>query len=272
MRTRGEARAFAADVGFPLVVKPPDGAGAKATFRVDGPEALEQALSAAAPAPDQVVLIEEFMTGDEYSFETISIQGKPVWSSFTRYLPTPLEAVHNPWIQWCVLLPAEREDPRFDDIRQINARALQALGMTTGLSHMEWFRRRDGSIALSEVAARPPGAQITTLISQAHEWNFLSAWARLMVFGTFDPPPRKWAAGAAFLRGLGQGRVSRVLGLDQAQQELGPLVVEARLPQPGAPKSSSYEGDGYVVLRHEDTEAVYRGLMRLVSLIRVEYA
>ncbi|HEX4953442.1 MAG TPA: ATP-grasp domain-containing protein [Thermoanaerobaculia bacterium] len=270
--SRSEARAFAGEVGFPLVVKPPDGAGGKATFRVDAPESLEEALSVTGPAPGQSVLIEEFMTGEEYSFETVSIEGRPVWYSSTRYLPTPLEVLHNPWIQWCVLLPREREDPRLADVKAAGFRALAALGMDTGLSHMEWFRRRDGSIAISEIAARPPGAQITTLVSLAHEADLLSAWARVMVFGEFEMPPRRWATGAAFLRGMGEGRVKAVRGLDQAQRELGPLVVEAKLPQPGAPKSTSYEGDGYVLLRHEDTETVRKALMRLVALIRVDYA
>ncbi len=269
--TADEARAFAREVGLPLVVKPPDGAGAKATFRVGTLEALEEALKVNPPSPTRPVLLEEFMTGDEYSFETVSIHGKPVWYSSTRYLPTPLEAMHNPWIQWCVLLPREREDPRFDDVKEAAFRGLTALGMETGLSHLEWFRRRDGSLAISEVAARPPGAQITTLVSVAHEFDFLSAWARLMVFGEFNPPPRKWASGAAFFRGTGGGRVKAVHGLDQAQKELGPLVVEAKLPKPGAPKSDSYEGDGYAVVRHESTEAVYKALMRLVALVRVEY-
>ena len=272
VHSTGEALAFAQEVGFPLVVKPPDGAGAKATFRVAALPALEDALKANPPAPGRPVLLEEFMTGDEYSLETISINGQAVWTSFTRYLPTPLEALHNPWIQWCVLLPREREDPRFDDVREVGAKVLRALGMGTGLSHMEWFRRRDGSIAVSEIAARPPGAQITTLVSVAHEFDLLSAWARLMVYGEFNPPPRKWAAGAAFFRGAGSGRVKMVHGLEQAQKELGPLVVEAKLPTPGAPKADTYEGDGYALLRHESTEAVFKALMRLVSLVRVEYA
>lgn len=269
--SRQEAREFAAEVGFPLVIKPPDGAGAKATYRVNSSEMLEQALQVVPPSPGREVLVEEFMTGDEYSLETVSIQGRPVWSSFTRYLPTPLEAMHNPWIQWCVLLPREIDDPRFNDVREIGARTLKVLGMGTGLSHMEWFRRRDGSIAVSEIAARPPGAQITTLVSVAHEFDLLAAWARLMVFGEFNPPPRKWAAGAAFFRGIGEGRVKMVHGLEQAQKELGALAVETKLPTPGAPKSSSYEGDGYTVLRHESTEVVYKALMRLVQLVRVEY-
>lgn len=271
VESRAEGREFAAEVGFPLVVKPPAGAGAKATFRVEAPEALEEALAVTSPAPGRPTLIEEFVVGEESSFETVSIGGRPVWTSSTRYLPTPLDALHNPWIQWCVLLPRRQDDPRLADIRQLAARALDVLGMETGLSHMEWFRRRDGSIAISEVGARPPGAQITTLVSVAHEFDLRVAWARLMVYGEFDLPPRRWAAGAAFLRGMGSGRVKAVHGLKQAQEELGPLVVEATLPRPGQPKSSSYEGEGNVVLRHPETEVVHKALMRLVSLIRVEY-
>ena len=64
-----------------------------------------------------------------------------------------------------------------NDIRAAGHRALAALGMGTGLSHTEWFRRADGSIAISEVGARPPGAQFTTLMSYAHDVDFYRACA-----------------------------------------------------------------------------------------------
>jgi hypothetical protein len=92
-----------------------------------------------------------------------------------------------------------------------------------------------------------------------------------MVFDRFDPPQRRYAAGAAFLRGSGSGRVKAVHGLARAQSEVGDLVVEARLPQRGQMASGTYEGDGFVLLRHPDTETVKRGLKRLISLIEVEY-
>src|SRR5205085_1238571 len=114
-----EAISFAAMVGFPLVVKPPAGAGAKSTFRVDDSAAL---------------------------------------------------------------------------------RALSALGMTSGVSHMEWFRRADGSVAISEVGARPPGAHICTLHSVACDFDFYAAWGRAVVFDEFTPPQRRYAAGAAYFR------------------------------------------------------------------------
>ena len=50
------------------------------------------------------------------------------------------------------------------------------------------------------------------------------------------------------------------------------MVVEARLPERGQPTASSYEGEGYVILRDPDTERVRDGLKRLVSLLRVEMA
>jgi len=268
-----DAAAAAADeIGYPLVAKPPAGAGAHGTFRVENGQQLADLLRTSPPGPVAPLLLEEFIVGDEHSFDAVSVRGVPVWHSLTHYEPGPLEVLRNPWIQWTVLLPREVDHPRYDDIRAVAARALAALGMGTGLSHMEWFRRKDGSVAVSEVGARPPGAQFTTLISYAHDVDFYAAWARLLVHEEFDPPPRRYAAGIAFLRGQGAGRVARILGLSEAQAELGPLVVEVRLPQRGQLPASSYEGEGYVVLRHTDTAVVARALRRLVSLVRVELA
>lgn len=268
--TPEDAAAFAREIGFPLIVKPPSGAGAQATTRVDDMQALAAAVDAAAPAANRPVLIEEYMTGDEHSFETVSIGGRAVWHSLTHYYPSPLEVLRNPWIQWCLILPREVEEPQYDDIRTVAAGAVQLLGMETGLTHMEWFRRPDGTIAISEVAARPPGAQIMTVVSRAHDFDFVAAWARLMVFGDFAAPPRKYAVGAAYLRGQGNGRVKAIHGLDQVQREVGSLVVDAKLPSTGQTPTGSYEGEGFVILRHPETAVVQRALKRLISLVRVE--
>jgi hypothetical protein len=267
-----DAVSFAESSGFPVVVKPPAGAGAQQTFRVENMEQLRRALAHHAISPGNPVLVEEFIVGEEHSFETMSIEGRAVWHSLTRYYPTPLEVVENPWIQWCLVLPREVDSSRYDDIRAAGRRALEALGMGTGLTHMEWFRRRDGTLAISEVAARPPGAQITTLVSHANDIDFVQAWARLMIFGEFDPPERKYAAGAAFLRGQGRGRVRAVYGWTQVQSELSDVIVDMKLPQPGATPSLSYEGDGFVIVRHPETRVVEEAVARVVSLVRVELA
>jgi len=265
-----DAYEFVERNGYPAVLKPEAGAGAKGTYRIADRGQLDAALRSARPAPGRAAVIEEFVTGREFSFDTVSIRGKAVWHSLSHYLPAPLVVVDNPWIQWCVMIPREIDDPRYDDIREVAVRALDALGMQTGLSHMEWFRRPDGSVMVSEVGARPPGAQITSLISYAHDVDFYSAWAKLVVLDRFDPPQRAFAAGCAYLRGQGRGRIRAVRGLRKVLAELGPLVVEKRVPTLGASPSSSYEGDGYVIVRHPDTTLVERALGYIVANVRVE--
>lgn len=264
------ALAFAAEVGYPLVLKPPAGAASQATYRADGADALHSAMTAMQPSSTNPVLLEEFITGNEHSFDTFSLEGRPVFHSLTRYLPQPLDVVRNPWIQWRVILPREIEVPRYDDIRQAAFLALDALGMTTGISHLEWFRRADGSIAISEVAARPPGAQIMTLIARANDFDALAAWCRLMVFGQFDPPARRYAVGAAYLRGQGQGTVRAIHGLAEAEREIGPMVTDVKLPAIGDRASPSYEGEGFIIVRHPETVVVEQALARIVETVRVE--
>ncbi len=266
----GDAVAFAERTGFPLVLKPVAGAGAQATFRVDDGGALAQALELLQPSPAAPVQVEEFIVGDEHSLETISIAGVPVWHSLTHYHPTPLEVLRNPWIQWVVVLPREVDHPRYDDIKQVGDAALAALGMRTGLSHMEWFRRRDGSLAIGEVGARPPGAQLTTLVSRHTDTDFVSSWARVMVHGEFTVPERRYAVAAAYLRGQGQGVVRRVHGLDAVQREFGDMICDSKVPHPGQGPTGSYEGDGYVILRHPETAVVERAVRRVVELVKVE--
>jgi biotin carboxylase len=265
-----EAHAFLQEIGFPVVVKPPDGAGAVSTFRLDSMEQLGPALERFPPRPDNPMLIEEFIVGIEHSYDSVWMAGKPVWHSISRYSPTPLEVLQHQWIQWCVLLPRHVDGPEFEPIRTAADKALAALQMDTGLSHMEWFFRTDGSVAISEVGARPPGAQFTSLLSWAHDVDMYRAWAGLVVQDEFEVPERRFAVGAAYLRGQGRGRVKAVHGLERAQAEIGDLAVEVRLPRPGQNASSSYEGEGWAILRHPETEVVEAGLRRLVEIVRVE--
>jgi hypothetical protein len=264
------AQEFAEEVGFPLVVKPPAGAGAKSTFRLDDPGDLSAWLETVPPATDRPAMIEEFLTGQEGSYDSVMIDGQLVWDSISNYLPTPLEVLRNPWMQWVVLLPRDIDGPEYDEIKKIAPAALSALGLTTGLTHMEWFRRPDGSAAVSEVGARPPGAQITSMLCYAHDFDLYTAWARLMIDGTFDKPERLWSAGTVYLRGQGAGQVRAVHGLDRLTPEVSALVVDSRMPRPGQPSSGSYEGDGFITVRHPDTAVVTAALRQLVTTVRVE--
>jgi len=264
------ARRAAAGVGFPLVVKPPAGAGARGTFRIDDGQQLNAWLQVDPPSPHAPALFEQLLHGREHSFDSVMIGSQVAWWSVSRYLPAPLDVLRHPWIQWAVVLPRSIDD--YNTVREHADRGLRALGLTRGLTHMEWFELDDGGIAISEVAARPPGAQFTSLLSYAHDTDMYAAWARLEILGEFTPPPRRYAVGAAYLRGQGSGVVAAVHGLDVLQRELGDLVVEAHIPEPGQPHGSTYEGEGHVIVRHEDTAVVESAVTRIVDVARVELA
>jgi D-alanine-D-alanine ligase-like ATP-grasp enzyme len=265
-----EALAFRDLVGYPMVAKPPDGAGAKATFRLDGDGDFDSWLVAARHDPGEIWLLEEFLTGEEHTFDSVTVGGETVWASICDYRPPPLEVLRTPWVQWTVLLPRDISGPAYDPIRSIGPAALKALGVTDAFSHMEWFRRPDGSVAISEVGARPPGAQIASMLGFVYDMDFHSVWAELVIKGTFTPRERQYAAGTAYLRGMGRGQVRTVHGIDRLQDEIGHLVVDSRLPQPGQRASSSYEGEGFITVRHPDTEVVKDALGTILSTARVE--
>ncbi|MDB4960529.1 MAG: Carbamoylphosphate synthase large subunit protein [Myxococcales bacterium] len=265
-----EARAFADEVGYPLVVKPPAGMGAIATSRVRSPNELRAALVNAAPTAP--VLVEEMLQGTEHSFETITVGGEPrVWS-FANYHPGCLEVLENPWIQWACILPREIDTTAYAKAREVGFAAIRALGLEDGMTHMEWFERSDGSLAIGEIAARPPGPQLLQMTGLVHDIDIYRAWARAVIDGVLDVPwERTFAAGCAYVRGTGRGRVAGIRGVREVSEALGPWLVEARLPTIGASKNPSYEGDGYVVVRHESTEKVKEMIRTVVETLKIHY-
>ena len=272
VHTRQDARRFVDEVGFPLVAKPPAGAGSIATYRLDDEHALRAWLETLPPDAAEPTLLEEWLSGEEHTLDSVTQGGTTVWSSISDYRPPPLEVLRTPWIQWTVLLPRQLDGPEYAEISRVGPAALQALGVRDALTHLEWFRRPDGSVAVSEVAARPPGAAIASMIAYSHDIDFYAAWGALMLLDRFEVPERRYASGTAYLRGMGHGRVVAVHGAEEVARDVEHLVVEARLPQPGDPGSGTYTGEGHVIVRHPETAVVEDALRRIVSGIRIELA
>ena len=273
LRSLSDARSFADEVGFPLVVKPPAGVGAKSTFRAKSMDELANIIEGLGVSPHNPILGEEFLQGREFSFETITVGGVPQVHSISHYMPTCLDAVENPWIQWCCMLPRDISGKEYDGARAMGFAAIKALGLDAGMTHMEWFQRKDGSLAIGEIAQRPAGANISIMNGYCHEQDIYRAWCRSLIDGAFDGPwVRKYAVGTAFLRGLGRGRVTGATGFSEIYQRYGKYICEAKIPDVGAPKSDSYEGDGYIVVRHPEDDGVKAMLKDIIETIKVFYA
>ena len=266
-----ELMKFVESCGYPLVLKPLAGVGSKNTMRVQQESDIEHALNILLPSKNNPIQAEEFIQGEEHTMESVRIHGKTVWQSSTYYLPGPLTVIENPWIQYCVLLPKEILPPHAQKFSAQNSAALDALHMNTGLSHMEWFQQEDGRQIISEVGARPPGVNIMPMMGVAHSVNMWKKWIELMVFDRWEMPERKFAVASVFLRAQGKGAtINRIEGLEEIKEQLSSFLLAGSLPKIGQHRSDHYEGDGWLMLRHENTQTLVQALRKVLTTIRIK--
>lgn len=252
----------AARIGYPVVIKPVSGAGTKDTWRVDDEAQARAKLRTMGHVPE--VSIEEFIVGDEFTYDGIAIDGRPVLESITQYHPSPLVARTEEWVS-----PAQitLRDPYLPDLRcgiELGRRALSALGMGTGFFHMEWFRTRAGEAVFGEIGCRSGGGRLMDALNFANDIDVFREWARAVCWHAFEAvPQRRYHVAAVFKRALGQGRISRIEGLDEVRRRAGAgLVVEELLPvgHPRRDWKNTLIGDGFVMMRSVDYGDV-RGMM-----------
>jgi biotin carboxylase len=271
--TGGEdARQFVAEVGFPVVLKPLGGSGALATLRARGADELELALELMRPTPENPVLAEAYLSGQELCIDTITIANEPRFHSVCCYHPPILEAVEDPRIQWTCVMPRDITGHQYREFIEQGLNAVRALSVGNAMTHMEGFLLEGGRPCFTDATLRPAGARIGPMLAFAYDIDPYLAWARVAVDDCFDGPwERKYAVGTIFLRGIGSGAVEHVRGLESVTREVGGLLVESRLPRVGAAKSATYTGDGYITVRHPETRVVEDALRRVARIVRITY-
>jgi len=254
-------RQFARDVGFPIVVKPRAGARSEYTFVATNLQDLIQAVEQIRECAGQEALLEEYIEGQEYSCESLVRDGKTIWQSITQYLPSPLQANRDRSCQFAVVLPKVLKPGYYRHAKAIAGKVIGLFGMRIGLSHMEWFLKRDGNVIVSEIAARPPGAKIAELVYQSYGLDVIKAWVDLLVVGSTPVNySKRYASGVIFIRPTGHGAIVRVGRINDLPAVTKKLVVQKDLPWLGQKASHDYEGNGYVIVRGRQTSIVKRAL------------
>jgi hypothetical protein len=260
--TANEARAFAREIGYPLILKPRAGAGALGTTRVDSDEQLEAALVAFGDADS--IAVEEFVEGHEGFYDTIAVGGHVVHDWATHYYPNVLEAMRHRWISPQFITTNRIDQSSFyGEVRELGARVIAALGIETSATHMEWFYGPKG-LRFSEIGCRPPGVGAWDLYSAANDVDVYREWAHGIVHGGPDRPlSRQYSAGIVALRPSGDGVIHAYSGLDEIRDRYNEWVIDAYLPDPGTgtqPVEAGYMANAYVRMKHPDYD-VLRGML-----------
>ena len=254
VRTADEARKAAGTLGFPLVMKPISGAGSADTFEIAGEDELEQVLARTQHVRE--ASIEEFIEGEEFTFDTVCINGKPAFINVAQYLPKPLIARTNEWISPVITTVRDLAQPALARGIELGYGILSALGMGTGFTHMEWFKKPSGEVVFGEIGCRPGGAHLVDQMNYTCDIDLFREWARAVCWNRFEAPTaRKYNTAIIFKRAQGQGRITKIVGLREFMRRYGEFVVEEKLLRPGTQRRNwkhTLLSDGYLIVRHPD--------------------
>jgi len=254
VRTGDDARNAAAQLGFPLVMKPISGAGSADTYEVGSARELEYVLARTQHV--QEASIEEFIDGEEFTFDTVCIAGKPAFINVCQYLPKPLIARTNEWISPVITTVRELAQPALAGGIELGYAILSALGMGTGFTHMEWFKKPSGEVVFGEIGCRPGGAHLVDQMNYTCDIDLFREWARAVCWHSFEAPTtRKYNTAIIFKRAQGQGRITRITGLREFMHRYGEHVVDEQLLRPGTLRRNwkhTLLSDGFIILRHPD--------------------
>jgi len=188
--------AAAAEIGYPVVIKPDLGAGGTRTYRINSAAELDRMIKRKVfnrPTPDPTgrfraagfdgslrdstpIVIEAYVEGDEFWCDLLRHGGRTLLAAPGRYNTPLLQSLNRH--QWDTLLP--QDDPDAHDIIEQAERTADALSISTGAIHVEMFRTTSGWI-VGEAAARPGGGGIRPLYAKQHGADIERAVAKLSI-------------------------------------------------------------------------------------------
>lgn len=161
----------------PWIVKPRGQASATGMKKVQTADELWSHLNSLGGDRHQF-LVEQFKPGDVYHVDSLSENGKVIFSRASKYLATPLEVAHGGGIFRSVVVPFGSDEEK--GLLDINANVMKAFGMQTSASHTEFIRNHEtGELYFLETASRVGGAHLAEMVEASSGINLWYEWARL---------------------------------------------------------------------------------------------
>ncbi len=223
-----DVRAFMADIGGPIVLKPANRQAAVGTKILRDPAEVESAWLECLDQDEGVfvpdrpmalrMLAERFVEGDEFSVEMMVQHGRPVFGAATRKFlfdgPRPVEQGH--------LHPADIDPELTERLLADTVRVLDAVGMDSGFVHCEWMVE-DGLPYLVECAGRMAGDGIIELVEIAWQYDVVGEFYAMMRGQplTVTPPSTPDRYAAVWLSRAPVGEVESVDGVEEASAAPG---------------------------------------------------
>ena len=193
--TPEEGKAFIEQVGYPVVVKPDNGVGANATFKLTNDEEFWAFYNDLPPVQ---YIMEEFINGTIVSYDGICNANRDIIFETSHYFPDPVMDVVNDRLDlWYY---SRKEIPA--DLKDAGRRTIKAFESNSRFFHCEFFVLNEdkeglgkkGDIFGLEVNMRPPGGYSPDMMNYANDIDVYQIWADMVCFdkGRFDPEHRPY--------------------------------------------------------------------------------
>ncbi len=181
--TQAAARAFIKEVGYPVIVKPDNGCGAEATYKIKNFSDLKKFY--AEPHNVQYIM-EEYIDGTIVSFDGVADSHCVPLFYTSNVFPTPMLDIVSQqgdlsyWTQKTV--PAALKDVGF--------RTIKAFGAKSRFFHCEFFQLnadksglgKKGDYVALEVNMRPAGGYTPDMINFANSVDCYQIWADMVCY------------------------------------------------------------------------------------------
>jgi biotin carboxylase len=173
------------DVGCPGVLKPTTGVASLFTVRFDSEAELQarfdQFAAAAADHHSRAIkemngrwLVEEYLDGPAFSVESLTLDGET-----THIAVCQKGAMTEPFfVETGHACPPPVADELVEDMKDVAARAVRALGIANGISHSE-MKLTSRGIRVLEVGARMGGGSIRQVVKLGSGVDLLEATLEL---------------------------------------------------------------------------------------------
>jgi biotin carboxylase len=279
IRSIDEARSFAAEHGYPIVLKPSDSSGQRGTTFITGADQLDAAYEAAIPfATDGEAVAEEFCEGQEINVTAAVIGGQVHFLSFSdRVTGVPGHfgiAVEH-------VAPPSISDQALAAVRSACESAIRSIGLENGIAYPQVIATEDGPRVI-EIAARIPGGHMREVAMYMSGFDMIEV-AILIAMGIDRPLDHCRRSDTAdsvcvhFLTELDfdhQGRrIRSVNGVEDALNSVGVRLARLHLtPGERVPLLNSSAGRFGAVLATGATRSeAQRNARAAAALMRVEY-
>ena len=183
-------REFLTKVGYPVVVKPDNGVGAAATYKLKSDEDLVNFMDS---KPEGVpYIMEEFVNAEVNSYDAIiDSNGEPIFETGNVTPMSVMDIVNNNDNSIYYIV---KDLP--EDTRAAGRAAVKSFGVKNRFIHFEFFRLtqdqeglgKKGDVMALEVNMRPCGGFTPDMINFAHSTNVYKIWADMIAYDSSMMP------------------------------------------------------------------------------------